>query len=271
MKWAIQVTLISSGDSNGLYDAITGQGMECLPIYMVPFQEEMPEIDGLQIDDDVIFYGSTKLTKLACETAYKPGVWFDHDKFLYSHHIDLNGELMLNHDARITTLRNAAQIADDFLGNEAAVGNPFFCRPLGDLKQFSGEIIQSTHDLYTWQEKLKMAGMWDYLDTDVMIASAKQIRDEHRCFVVDGQIASSAKYINSGKRVDSETTPSELVEISEFVKDVAMPMDVVVCDVAWTDKGWKVIEFNCLNASGFYGHDKPAIVEAVSGYSWNTE
>lgn len=259
IKWAIQVTLISMADSDGLYDAITSQGMECLPVYMVPFQDELPEVEGLENEDNVIFYGSTKLIKLLSESEHhKDSVWFEHEKFLYSHHIDLNGDLMLNHDAEIVKLGDATEREGSF-----------FARPLGDLKQFSGELVDSYRDLYNWQEKLKMAGLTDFLDIDIMIATPKHLIAEYRCFVVDNNIVSAAKYVNKGKRKDEPVDDDELDNLQDLVSNATMPMPVVCCDIALTDDAYKIIEFNTMNGSGFYGHDKDAIVRAVSEYKLN--
>lgn len=256
IKWAIQVTLISMADSNGLHDAITSQGMECLPVYMVPFQDDLPEVEGLDPDDNVIFYGSTKLIQLLSGSKhYKDSVWFDHNKFLYSHHIELNGDLMLNHDAEIVKLGYAIERE-----------TPFFARPLGDLKKFSGEIINELDDLARWQDKLKMAGLYDFLDMDIMIAEPKKLLSEYRCFVVDNKVVSAAKYINAGCRKDAPVDGDELNNLQGIVSNAIMPMPVVCCDIALTPDGYKIIEFNTMNGSGFYGHDKDAIVSAISQY-----
>ena len=39
-----------------------------------------------------------------------------------------------------------------------------------------------------------------------------------------------------------------------------------MCDIAATDKGLKVIEFNCINGSGFYLANVDAIARSLS--SW---
>jgi hypothetical protein len=46
-----------------------------------------------------------------------------------------------------------------------------------------------------------------------------------------------------------------------------MPNEVVAMDVALTDLGVKIVEFNCFNCSGIYDHDVPKIVNEVSDFT----
>ncbi len=47
---------------------------------------------------------------------------------------------------------------------------------------------------------------------------------------------------------------------------VGLIIETCVMDLALTNEGLKVVEFNCLNASGFYYHDVRAIVKEVNAY-----
>ena len=253
--WCIQATLISMEDSEGLADAVTDNGLTPSPIYMKPFMDELPEIE-IPASDRPIFYGSTKLIELAENSEYSQSVYYEDAKFKYSYHVELNGENMLNHDCEIHKL-----------GTVLYRDEPFFVRPLGDLKQFSGMLV-SDPDYYGWQKELIGAGMDDYLDIDVMVATPKTIDTEHRVFYVDGEMLDVTRYIAAGQRKDAEASDTDKREIRAFLNDIAMPMPAVVCDVARTPDGWKVIEFNCINGSGFYGHDFDRIVKGLSEYHW---
>lgn len=82
---------------------------------------------------------------------------------------------------------------------------------------------------------------------------------------MDEPIAGSTYRLNGARCVDRETDPLQLM-IAQSLADAWLPHPVCVMDVARTKDAHKVVEFNCLNASGVYDHDVPAIVRAVTDW-----
>jgi len=89
---------------------------------------------------------------------------------------------------------------------------------------------------------------------EMVIASPfKYIKDEYRCFVVDGRIVSSSSYIKNKQQIESYVFDSE--EGRHLVKSVSEQIisTFVVVDVAIVEKKiHKIIEFNNPFCSGLY-------------------
>lgn len=257
MKWAVQTTLIDLDASNKIGDAALEIGCDLVPVYIQPFASELPEMD-VGPEEDVIFYGSTKLVTLVSDAEFNPGVWYDDEVFQYEYHIECNGTTMLNFDAKISTL-------GEYIHDRA---EPFFVRPLGDLKQFSGMLIDTPDDLREWQKKLSMAGLSEFQETPILVSSPKNIFSEYRCFVVGGKIIDATSYKSGDQVIYHRINETIVSRLQSFLDTVSLPMPVVVADIAHIgDEKLKIIEFNCFNASGFYNHDIPKIVKAVTEYS----
>jgi len=257
MKWAVQTTLIDLDTGNQLGDAAINCGCELVPVWIQPFANELPDMDVSE-DEPVIFYGSTKLIELVSAGNFYPGVWYTKEAFNYKYHIELNGDMMLNSDAQVCRL-------GDYFHDRA---DPFFARPLGDLKQFSGKLIESSDDLREWQKRLSMAGLNEYLETEILVAEPKNIEVEYRCFVVNNKVIDATEYRSANQTRYQKISQNMIDSLEDYLLDAIMPMDIIVADIAvLPSREMKIIEFNCFNASGFYKHDIPKVVRAVTDHA----
>ncbi len=48
--------------------------------------------------------------------------------------------------------------------------------------------------------------------------------------------------------------------------DQYTPHTIFVMDIAETNEGFKIIECNCFNGTGFYGHDIKAIIQSITNH-----
>lgn len=60
---------------------------------------------------------------------------------------------------------------------------------------------------------------------------------------------------------------SEILSKAQKLADKWLPNRCCCMDVAKTPKGFEIIEFNCLNASGFYDHDIIKFANSVTDYA----
>jgi hypothetical protein len=89
-------------------------------------------------------------------------------------------------------------------------------------------------------------------DETIVISDIKQIQEEYRFFIHKDKILASSRYM-----LNSEVNPSNIVPefLTGCAKDYAKlynPADIFVMDLAVTNEGIKIVEYNCWNASGFY-------------------
>ncbi len=123
----------------------------------------------------------------------------------------------------------------------------YFVRPIDDTKSFNGGIYN--------RNTLKYEG-------DVIVAPLKDIAKEHRFFVIDGQIVTGSVY-----KVGGQFSPNYAVDEGalEFAKEMSAKFNNpgFVIDVATINQEYKIMELNCLNASGFYYINLYKLINAV--------
>jgi hypothetical protein len=215
----------------------------------------MPDIPE-EIDLPIVIYGmNTMIQNTSRHPKWKHGLFFDHARFEPANYTQVLGDLMLNHDAVLLTCEELAE-------SELDPSDKFFLRPNDDSKAFTGQVM-TFREYRQWYGQ---RGDTDYVelapDMRVLYSSLKTIKAEYRTFVLDKKVITSSQYLPQARQF----TPPEVVEFAEHVAERYTPADAFVCDVAWTADGLKVIEFNCINGSGFYNADVDTIVRGLSAW-----
>lgn len=130
-----------------------------------------------------------------------------------------------------------------------------FIRPLEDNKAFNGGIYN--------QNTFKYVG-------NVVTAHLKQISKEHRFFVIDGEIVTGSLY-----KMNGSLTTSNIIDegAMSFAKEMIklFPYDGYVIDIATVGNQYKIMELNCLNASGFYDINLYKLINAVEQHYENRQ
>lgn len=229
-------------------------------IGVVPFSREITSnapLEGM----DFIPYGSTLLTTLALDLGWK-GLFFDPDQDYVKasqHRCDmLNGELCLT----------AGEVVS-YLSRTYNQGLEWFIRPSQDLKHFSGQVMGSREILDWFHDAMScdMSGTYK-IDEDLMIilATPKKISAEWRWFIVDGKIIDGSMYRAHGQMRKVHETDKRVIAEAQRFADGWLPSPCCVMDLALVDDKMKVIEFNCINSSGFYDHDVDLIFKRLWEY-----
>lgn len=238
---------------------------------LIPFSHEITS-DAPLVGRDYIPYGSTLLTTLALEYDWT-GLYFDLGTFNYDAArieryrfdeitgSDSSDMLNCSQDDYILTVDQAI----NFLENNTKE-DQWFIRPSQDLKHFSGQVIERT-ECIKWLKDAKLcdsSGTYKMDgDMDIVLARPKKIQAEWRYFIVDKKIISGAMYRAHGQRVNLRETDDSVLAEAQSLANGWLPNDTCVMDLALVDSGLKIIEFNCINSSGFYGHDVNAIFRAL--------
>ena len=145
----------------------------------------------------------------------------------------------------------------------------WFIRPNHDGKEFSGRVAPS-QELVNWSKKICDLNLPDFNnETEVWISEPKEIKKEWRLFIVDDEIVSTCRYMKNGELDVSDTDiPNEMIKFAKArIKEYRL-YDVYVMDIAEIEEGYKLIECNCFNGTGFYKHDIEGIVRAVNDFVW---
>lgn len=241
MKWLIQPTKVEEEKIKELINILEKAGIDYDLVY--PFENKVVKQDKTlyHYDDDEKYFvcGSYSLTRNVYKER-KEAV-FSLDKYKFDDFIAIFGsENFVNHDAKIVNYKKI--VWEDYA---------YFLRPVNDDKSFNGGVY-SKNDVINCHE-------------DVIVAKVKKINKEHRFFIIDGKIVTASLYKVNGLISTSDVIDEGAIEFAEsMIKKVNFPGFVI--DIATIGNEYKIVELNCLNASGFYEINLYKLIDSVERY-----
>jgi hypothetical protein len=243
-----------------VYDALKTNNIPYYGCKVIPFVDDIECFwtDGEPTHNKIIPYGSSKLSRLAREQKWT-GLFFDLSLFRCDVW-NANRDDMLNSDAEFMTVADLEQRFAGVPDDEV-----FHIRPMEDLKAFNGTVT-TAKEIRRWQHSDDSGNFSFKKTTQCVISPPKNIKAEWRWFIVDGKVISGSTYKMNGQRLVQREQDQDVIDEAQGFADKWLPDKVCVMDIALTQDGPKVIEFNCFNSSGFYYHDKGAIVKAVTDF-----
>lgn len=219
--------------------------------------QDVEDIPSLEIDSNqnIFVCGSYSLAKIAKAKNWFPGAFINDNFNLESWKSGWGVDELLNGTALVSKIKDLNDIAL----------NKFFARPLHDTKSFSGKVF-SREEFLSWREKIIKTNA-DSLnqETEIVVAQLKKIYSETRLFVIDGKIVTGSLYKRGDKVIYDNLLNENLVEYAKEMIAKWQPDQAFVLDIAETSEGFKIIEVNNINSSGFYASDLFKFVDAIEG------
>lgn len=252
LKWVVQHNLFNEDGYVRLIESLEHLDQDYDIVKVIPFSHELvPDIDYPK-DQKIIVMGSDSLIKVSQKKGWWPGA-FTNDNFDHRAWVKAFGDDLLNYDAEVMRFGDVTPPKND---------DAFFIRPALDFKIFAGTVI-TPDNFRTWQEKAVAYGDTLNADTMVVVAPYRKILQEFRFFVVNRKIVASSMY-KLGDRVTSsiDIDRDALWRATGFMNRWH-PAYAYVMDIARTPDGFKLIEFNCINGSGFYACNTTEIVSSL--------
>ncbi len=224
-----------------------------LPYYgieIVPFTHEITGLENIDLSKDTIFIGSCQMCQKVSNWNVKPGVWWKSEWWDPREWVKHRDD-MLNQDP-ITIL--VKDLRNDW------VKELTFIKSIKE-KLLTGMVIEpikEDHDYWTIEHS-------DLDGTDELITSPYiQIDNEWRFFIVDGEVITGSMYRRDGVRCRNFPIPDSVWDLAKEKAKQWLPTTNVVMDIAQTrNHGFKVIEFNSINASGVYSSDLNKLVTKI--------
>ena len=254
MDFVIQHNMLKNDLLLSMKDAI--EGLPHRFVGLIPFSREITSdepIDGL----DHIPYGSTSFVEETYRRGWK-GLSFDIERFSYGTAC-ANRHDMLN-EGRILPAKDMVTYLS---GIEEEI---VFMRPSHDLKQFTGSVYERQEAIEFLKDAMEFGGSGSYkIDPDflILVSSPKNILIEWRWYVVGGKIIDGSMYRRKGQLHKEHATDESLYAAAQALAYQWLPDACCVMDTALLDSGeTKVVEFNCINGSGFYDHDIKKVMTA---------
>ena len=256
MYFLIQSNIYSDPDHSRIYGVLDELNY---PYETVEILKETTHIELKANRTDIFVYGSVRLARLALQYKdWKPNSFYGRNHLfeIYSKHYKDN---VLNYNFQVMKLTD----------NIDWTSHPkLFIKPFRDAKVFTGKVFNK----HSWADYVYEAlehRQSEHLNenTLIQISEPQDIFKEARLWVVGKQI------IDAGYYKFSEDTLFELHVAPEgirFAKQMIRTFniaDAFVMDIGLTKNGWKIIEVNCINSSGFYPNTNiKAIIKALYNY-----
>jgi hypothetical protein len=255
MQWIIQNSGVTFAclDNNvePLLKAIDENGDTRIAVGVIPFTDTIVGMEEVDISVPTIFYGSTRLVEIA-ETLHhiKPGVFFKKYWFDPKNWVGKRPDLLNEKQTYITVSDLRNNWIDDI----------FFVKS-SDPKVLTGMVLEGNEDKSWWIEE------YDHLKDDdcLVISPVQKIEREWRFFIVDGVVVTGSQYKNGGiLRIREPISENVWNEARRMAKDW-LPNPNIVMDIAqMKDGSFKVVEFNCICASGFYASPIVPLLKALN-------
>mgnify|MGYP003392987656 CR=1 FL=1 len=253
MQWIVQNNLYKEVAFYDFINALNSFGSKYDIVNVIPFSHEFSN-EPIITEKIVVPMGATTMIGIGQEKGWEV---FYNDNFAHTAWLENLGSNLLNSEAQVCKFK---EINPTY--------NPFFIRPSEDRKIFSGQVIDKANFDIWLRETTALMQYAGYVtltpDTEVIVSPLKAIHSEWRFFVVDGEIVTGSLYKRGDRVISLPLIKNEDAEV--FAKEMVAlwkPAKAFVIDVALTDKGYRVIEYNCLNSSGFYASDLNKLVGAI--------
>lgn len=258
MFWVIQDNLQREGGFFNLVEALDRQGVPYHLTKIVPFSHEL--VDDFEVPaehKDVMCIGSMAMRNVAFKKGWFPGVFDENlDHTTLQHHY---GEHMLNHDAVFCRF-----------GDIEKVWDRFFLRPVGETKQFTGQVFD-WDEFVDWRKSVEKIDRYSTLTMDdvLVMAPIKQIYAEWRFFIVDGKVVTGSMYKHGDRVVYSDMIPEYVTKFAQDMADLWCPNRAFDLDVCETSEGMRIVEINSINSAGFYACDMGKFVNAINNMQFS--
>lgn len=216
----------------------------------LPLDDSESIIEEFILNEKIMVYGSKTFAKIAQDMNLEPGS-FMNERFEFDIFREALGNELLNHEFVVGELSQLQPIADRF-----------FIRPTGNTKLFTGMVIERD-EFSSWQRRENVEDS-PYIGQALMISPLQKINAEYRFFVVNQEIVTGSSYVIGNKTNSSYKPSKEMIEYTQKIVNRFPLAEAFVVDIAETDVGLKVIEYNNFNTSGLYGCDELAIVKAIN-------
>jgi hypothetical protein len=258
VTWVVQANMLNKERQDNVAAMLASLCIPFIGVNVIPFQDELTYLFDEPTHKNVIPYGSTALCRRAAKLGWK-GYFFNPETFLVERWVKERTD-MLNQRAHIMTVSEAI----DWCRSRESVRRMYHVRPNEDLKLFTG-LVLDVDELEHWLDKTEVQADGQLqLDTQIVISPAVNIQAEWRWFVVGGRVIDGSMYRLRGSPRREHETDSATIAEAQAVADRWLPHPTCVMDIGLIENRPKVIEFNCLNGSGFYKHDVAKILQAVT-------
>lgn len=248
MLWVVQEDLDTENRRGDLLHALGRLG---IPFIAVKVSRNRIEPDIPDDGTPIITNGSIMLSNIARARGWVPGSLLN-DNFNYEVWAEQYKELILNKGAAVSALRDAK-----------IHGASAFARPVLDNKGFNGRVFLRDEFLKFQKDSVEGARGAPSPEMQILVSTPKVIGQEHRHYIVDGEIVASSRYKLAGQPNFQEGADDRILAVVRKAIALWVPARAFVMDtyVAGDDVG--IVEVGCICHAGLYEADIMKIASAL--------
>ncbi|MBB4807930.1 hypothetical protein HNP38_003246 [Chryseobacterium defluvii] len=258
MYFLIQANIYLDPDHYKIFDALEELNIAYDVINIPP---NAKEIDFETDRKDIFVYGSVTIARLAKQNSeWYPGSFYG-GNHLYEVYSKYYGENLLNHKISVHTIK------EEFTWKEDEVK---FIKPYKEAKIFTGKAFVEAEWKDFVFEALNNPDNRITGNSLIQVSEAKYTVKEARLWIVGGQIIDGGYYKFNDNAPFEEKVSEDGLAFARKMIDLFNLETAFVMDICLTDEGWKIVEINCINSSGFYPNTNvKSIIRALNIYFSN--
>lgn len=257
MLWLVQKNLYNENRR--------GELLNCLSRLNIPFLEI--NVNNNDIDQEIpldnqlpiITNGSIMLSQIAQKRNWKPGSLLN-DNFSYSVWSEYYNDLLLNKNSVISSLRDAKVFSDNV-----------FVRPILDNKSFNGKLFTKEEFLKFQNDSIHLVSGLPRPDIDILVSQPKKIGQEHRHYIVDGEVITSSRYKLAGTPNFSEGADKAVIDVVKQAISIWQPSRAFVLDTYISGDDIGIVEIGCICHAGLYQCDLMSLINALDSMQIHNE
>lgn len=211
------------------------------------------DVSGITISGPTIVRGSHGFVNyVQRELNPSPGGFLNPANFEPTVFSPLFKDLFLNYGYQTTTY-------GDFVANRDTFKGKIFVKPLDNIKLFNGITLEDDEDLSDRHYHIFSKWFAPESNATIVVSPAKEIGKEYRFVVVDKIPVAASEY-------KVEHKGQAPIDAHDFVKELTKiwnPMPVYVVDIAETNEGYKIVEYNQFGSSGVYECNQSDTIDAL--------
>jgi hypothetical protein len=250
MQWLLQVTGLPDTQNLKMLEALQARGLKHFGIGIIPFEHTVLGLEETDPQRPSFFYGSTVLVEVVSKwDTYRPGVFWNKEWWDPRYPIDKRSDMLNREMTKVTVSDLRARWVTELT----------FAKSI-DPKNLTGMVLEpckQDHDDWLIEHS------WLDGAVELVLAPAleQKIESEWRFFILDGKVVTGSSYRWLGARRTNLPLTDALQTAVEASKSWLPAINVVMDICFLRDGSYRVVEFNCINSSGFYNSDVGAIVD----------
>jgi len=249
MLWIVQKDIHAKNQNYSLIEALTRLD--------IPFVEVDVEKNTITPDiqsgnaEPIITNGSIMLSNIGKAKGWIPGSLFN-DNFSYKIWSEHYGDLLINKDAVVSSLKDAVVTSDKI-----------FARPVLDNKSFNGKVFTKEEFLKFQESSINQKPGSPKSDIEILISKPKSIGQEHRHYIVDGEIVTTSRYKFAGQPNFKEGCDHAVLDVVNEAIKRWQPARAFVLDTYVSGDEIGIVEIGCICHAGMYDADLMKLVVAL--------